>query len=148
MGQSEIKILSCRGISPSAEGRSMLNTRRTRMPKRKNGTRTGADDAHAVGLSGNIRYGIRGYEERVIGHDDRRSPEGRIFSGFLVQEVRRVAHVRYYTYDTLASLENYNARNKILVKPLCRSVNSALRAVDSTISRNIWLSSGKTISLF
>lgn len=74
MDQPEIKIFSCRGICLFAKGRSMLNTRRIRMPKRKNDTRTGADDARAVGLSGNIRYGIRGYEERVIGHDDRRSP--------------------------------------------------------------------------
>lgn len=76
MGQPEIKILSCHGISLSAEGRSMLNTRWIRMPKRKDDTKSRADDARGrlVGLSGNIRYGIRGYEERVIGHDDRRSP--------------------------------------------------------------------------
>jgi len=67
----------------------MLNTRRARMPKRKNGRSVG----RSVCSSGNIRYGIRGYEERVIGHDDRRSPGTRIFFGFLAQETRRVIHV-------------------------------------------------------
>lgn len=124
MGQPEIKILSCRGISPSAEGRSMLNTRRTRMPKRKNDTRTGADDAQAigrsVGLSGNIQYGIRGYEERVIGHNDRQTFAGR--TNFL--RISRAGSAASCTCcdttaDTLASLE----RGKFTILAIKSSLN-------------------------
>lgn len=59
----------------------MLNTRRARIPKRKNGRSVGRSTDRSVCSSGNIRYGIRRYEERVIGHNDRRSPGTRIFFG-------------------------------------------------------------------
>lgn len=57
---------------------------------------------------------------------DERSLEGRIFSGFLAQEVRRIVHMRYYVdaryVGVVGTRKIYSARNKILVKPLRRSV--------------------------
>jgi len=107
MDQPEIKILSCRGISLFAEGRSMLNTRRIRMPKRKNDTRTGADDARAVGrsvcqeISDTVFADTRNASLVTtidVRHKDEFSPD---FSRRKYGEL----HMCDTTNDTLASLE-------------------------------------------
>lgn len=106
----------------------MLNTHRTRMPKGKS-SHHGGNVVNDVSPSGNIRYGIRGYEERVIGHDV--SYEYEFSSDFSRRKWARVTHThtcaaihaRRANAGVAGTRKIYNVSNKILVKPLRRSVN-------------------------
>lgn len=54
---------------------------------------------------GNIRYGIRGCEERVIGHDDRHSPQEHEFSSDFARRKCGELYTCAAATDALASLE-------------------------------------------
>lgn len=105
MDRPEIKILLCHGIL-------FRSWRRKKYVKHASGSHAKKEErpGRSVDLlsSGNIRYGIRGYEERVIGHDGRRSPGAWIFFGFPAQKKCDELYTWSSRYDRgrmLASLE-------------------------------------------